>query len=150
MNFIPLFAGRLESGQDHTEHAIPDFNNIADFELRFVGAASKSLAWWYVLQCCILTPLNLDWGRRILDPQMSVRIYTQRRWNGDDWPVNAVATTSCALERWYVMAYTIARRTNEIGIRVAIGTTSGGVLRMALKETPVNSGFGGKQKRVIL
>jgi hypothetical protein len=36
MNFIPLFAGRLESGQNHTEHAIPDFNNIADFELRFV------------------------------------------------------------------------------------------------------------------
>jgi hypothetical protein len=59
MNFIPAFAGGLEPGQNHPYHSIFDFNNITDFELRFVGAAFESLA-WCVLHPSILTPLNPD------------------------------------------------------------------------------------------
>jgi hypothetical protein len=50
MNFIPPFARRLEPGQNHPDHTIFDFDNITDFELRFVRAAYKSLAW------CVLHP----------------------------------------------------------------------------------------------
>ena len=33
-----------------------------------------------------------------------------------------------------LLAYTVARRTNEIGIRIALGATAGRVIRMILKE----------------
>jgi hypothetical protein len=36
MNFIPPFARRLEPGQNHPDHAIFDFDDITDFEPRFV------------------------------------------------------------------------------------------------------------------
>jgi hypothetical protein len=45
MNFIPPFARRLEPGQNDPDHTVFDGNDITDFELRFVGAAYKSLAW---------------------------------------------------------------------------------------------------------
>jgi hypothetical protein len=54
MNFIPPFARRLEPGQNHPDYAIFDFDKITDFELRFVGAAYKSLTLWFVLHLSIL------------------------------------------------------------------------------------------------
>jgi predicted permease len=41
-----------------------------------------------------------------------------------------------------VMAFTVARRTSEIGIRMALGAGRGNVLRMVLRETLALVGFG--------
>ena len=54
MNFIPPFARRLVPGQNYSDYAILDFDHITDFELRFVRAASKSLALWFILHPSIL------------------------------------------------------------------------------------------------
>jgi hypothetical protein len=48
VNLIPPLAGRLEPRQNYTEHSLFDFDHITDFELRFIGAALKSLACWLI------------------------------------------------------------------------------------------------------
>jgi len=46
-----------------------------------------------------------------------------------------LAVLLACLGLYGVMAYTAARRTSEIGIRMALGATRGGVLAMVLKES---------------
>lgn len=42
-----------------------------------------------------------------------------------------------AIGLYRLLAYTVARRINEIGIRMALGATSGKVTRMVLREAMV-------------
>ena len=44
MNFIPLFAGWDESGENHSNHAFFNQNSVTDFELGFVGAPDDGAA----------------------------------------------------------------------------------------------------------
>jgi predicted permease len=56
---------------------------------------------------------------------------------------SALAVLLACLGLYGVMAYTTARRTNEIGIRLALGATRGGVLRMIFKESLLVVAVGG-------
>jgi predicted permease len=79
---------------------------------------------------------------RTLDDQMQISLLTERLLATLSSVFGCLATLLATLGLYGVMAFMVARRTREIGIRMALGAGQGSVLWMVLHETLTLAGLG--------
>jgi ABC-type antimicrobial peptide transport system permease subunit len=73
---------------------------------------------------------------------MELSLLTERLLAALSTVFGCLATLLAALGLYGVMAFTVARRTREIGIRMALGAGQGSVVWMVLRETLTLAGIG--------
>jgi ABC-type antimicrobial peptide transport system permease subunit len=74
---------------------------------------------------------------KTLEKQLDNSLVTERLVAGLSSAFGLLATLLAAIGLYGVMAYTVARRTREIGIRMALGAAGGDVVWMIMKEVLV-------------
>jgi predicted permease len=74
------------------------------------------------------------YGMRTLDDQVSASLLTERLLATLSSVFGILATLLAAIGLYGVMAFVVARRTREIGIRMALGATGGSVVRLVMWE----------------
>jgi len=79
---------------------------------------------------------------RTVDNQMEISLLTERLLAALSSVFGCLATLLAALGLYGVMAFMVARRTREIGIRMALGAGQGTVVWMVLRETLTLAGIG--------
>jgi predicted permease len=79
---------------------------------------------------------------RTLDDQIEISLFIQRLLATLSSVFGCLATLLAALGLYGVMAFMVARRTREIGIRMALGADSGSVIWMVMREVLVLAGAG--------
>src|SRR5439155_12165075 len=79
---------------------------------------------------------------RTLADQMEISLLTERLLATLSSVFGCLATLLAALGLYGVMAFMVARRTREIGIRMALGAGQGSVVWMVLRETLSLAGIG--------
>jgi ABC-type antimicrobial peptide transport system permease subunit len=79
---------------------------------------------------------------RTLDHQMEVSLLTERLLASLSTVFGCIATLLAALGLYGVMAFMVARRTREIGIRMALGAGQDSVVWMVVRETLTLAGIG--------
>lgn len=79
---------------------------------------------------------------RTLAGQMEISLLTERLLATLSSVFGCLATLLAALGLYGVMAFMVARRTREIGIRMALGAGQGAVVWMVLRETLMLAGIG--------
>jgi predicted permease len=77
------------------------------------------------------------YGMRTMDDQISNSLNTERLTASLSAAFGLLATLLAAIGLYGVMAYTVARRTREIGIRMALGAVQGNVVWMVMREVLV-------------
>jgi ABC-type antimicrobial peptide transport system permease subunit len=76
-------------------------------------------------------------GLQTMNEQIGFSLRTERLVASLSAVFGAVATLLAVIGLYGVMAYTVLRRTREIGIRIALGARPGDVLRMVMREALV-------------
>ena len=79
---------------------------------------------------------------RTLEHQMEISLLTERLLATLSSVFGCLATLLAAIGLYGVMAFTVTRRTREIGIRMALGAEKGAVVWMVLRETLTLAGIG--------
>ena len=79
---------------------------------------------------------------RTLDRQQEISLLTERLLATLSTVFGCLATLLAALGLYGVMAFMVARRTREIGIRMALGAGQGSVVWMVMRETLTLAGIG--------
>jgi predicted permease len=79
---------------------------------------------------------------RTLENQLEISLLTERLLASLSSVFGCLATLLAALGLYGVMAFMVARRTREIGIRMALGAGQGSVVWMVLRETLTLAGIG--------
>jgi len=74
------------------------------------------------------------YGMRTLDEQVNTSLVTERLLATLSSVFGALATVLAAIGLYGVMAFVVARRTREIGIRMALGATGGSVIGLVMRE----------------
>jgi predicted permease len=82
------------------------------------------------------------YGMRTLEEQISISLRNERLIASLSSIFGLLATVLAVIGLYGVMAYTVARRTREIGIRMALGALQGNVLWMVMKEVVILIGAG--------
>ncbi|HUD98889.1 MAG TPA: ABC transporter permease [Bryobacteraceae bacterium] len=79
---------------------------------------------------------------RTLDEQLEISLFTQKLLATLSSVFGSVATLLAALGLYGVMAFMVARRTREIGIRMALGADTGSVVWMVMREVLLLASIG--------
>jgi predicted permease len=97
--------------------------------------AVRSQIWAVDKNAPIATPVTIN---ELLSQSLEQRRFTMTLFAG----FGALALLLAAIGIYGVMSYTVAQRTNEIGIRVALGAQSGDILGLVSREGMLRAGFG--------
>ena len=80
---------------------------------------------------------------RTMEAQLDLNMGTERMLSMLTGSFAALATVLAALGLYGVLAFNVARRTREIGIRMALGATAGHVRRLVVRDLLLMIGIGG-------
>jgi predicted permease len=80
---------------------------------------------------------------RTMDAQLDLNMGTERMLSMLTGSFAALATVLAALGLYGVLAFNVARRTREIGIRMALGASAGHVRRLVVRDVLLMIGIGG-------
>jgi ABC-type antimicrobial peptide transport system permease subunit len=138
---------KYESMRDEIPYElyIPDpQKNFADGETIYVRAQGDPTRLVHLLRTAVVgtdasVPVH---DLRTLDDQMEISLLTERLLAALSSVFGCLATLLAALGLYGVMAFMVARRTREIGIRMALGAGQGSVVWMVLRETLTLAGIG--------